>query len=659
MQSIDKSREREVRKLALKRKQIFDAQLRTAIKEHGPMETWSDMTFATNTIQTVDLAYLTMPPLHPTSKSFLDHAAKYLDCRRQMDTKYEEIDEFQKIARFSVQTDSGGIEIENNDSIEFKQEYQQQATSGTPVSSMEQLYEAAQIAEPVFKDIVTSLVDRVCTACGDSREALTLKFPPLKGRKRAREKSDDDYIHRTPDPGLSWLYDIVRGSIVFSSVDQIAACLEIMKADDAIHIVKAKNRFAKPGLSGYRDLVFHIQIDTLGGFKHICEVQIHHEEIKKLEKELQSHLYYEFFRSYFAGGEDGLKDRLNDLELIMQHKDAGKVSNGEDLKDKELSSTGEDFFESMLQRPMEASEITRFCTLFSDHLNEYDWAARCCIKLLRCEMDSDGPSSVAVADVYSRFGRILLKAYAGTMLEQAEQLHQRSLQIKTKELGEKNIALAHTHESIALVQIRLERPLEAMKHLELALEIKKNMLRGDPLSLAKTYDHMATAAIDLDEKPEAILELCQRSLEIRSSKVGEDHPDLAGVYHNMGDVLSKQSKHRDALQKYERSLELRKRHFGDDHESLMEDYRAMLKIHFEEGRLYEVKALQKKITPVIMKVASGKSLAYYAYCRENEGFVRRLIVFRMLCFPCFMAPSFKAFAYGKMSNWKMGTDPPR
>jgi hypothetical protein len=36
---------------------------------------------------------------------------------------------------------------------------------------------------------------------------------PLKAKPPAREKAADDYGSHKPRPGVSWLYDIVRGSI--------------------------------------------------------------------------------------------------------------------------------------------------------------------------------------------------------------------------------------------------------------------------------------------------------------------------------------------------------------------------------------------------------------------------------------------------------------
>ena len=181
---------------------------------------------------------------------------------------------------------------------------------------------------------MTALVDRVCEITGTDRQQSEVKFAalknmdpdsvadiefaPLKGKERSLEKATDEYSQRSPGPGVSWLYDIVRGSIKFSSEQQIVKCLELMQENPAIDIVKAKNRFAKPTLTGYRDINMYIQIDVVDkvySFKHICEIQVHHKDIKSFSKQLHSHHYYEDFRKFFAGATDSLKDRLEDLEM--------------------------------------------------------------------------------------------------------------------------------------------------------------------------------------------------------------------------------------------------------------------------------------------------------------------------------------------------------
>jgi hypothetical protein len=200
--------------------------------------------------------------LRSETKEFLHTIHKYLDCREKMDAKYLEVDELQTIAKFQLTTDSGGIETDSDDKFEYKTEYQQQSIKAEPVKTLQELYAAAEISKPIYQDTITRIVDQVCEAFGDQKDAVEVDFAPLKGRDRAQAKADDDYSKRNPGPCISWLFDIVRGSIKFSTCEQVAKCVELIQEDPSTHIVKAKNRFATPTLTGYRDLNLCIQIDT-------------------------------------------------------------------------------------------------------------------------------------------------------------------------------------------------------------------------------------------------------------------------------------------------------------------------------------------------------------------------------------------------------------
>jgi hypothetical protein len=90
-----------------------------------------------------------------------------------MDEKYLEVDELQTIAKFQLTTDSGGIETESDDPHEFKTEYQQQSIKAGPVKTLPELFAAAEISKPIYKDIISRIVQ------GKLEEATELLLFPL------------------------------------------------------------------------------------------------------------------------------------------------------------------------------------------------------------------------------------------------------------------------------------------------------------------------------------------------------------------------------------------------------------------------------------------------------------------------------------------------
>jgi hypothetical protein len=78
-----------------------------------------------------------------------------------------------------------------------------------------------------------------------------------------------------------------------------------------------------------------------------------------MDTQLKSHVYYEYFRSYFAGATDSLKDRIDDLKAISH---GGAVD------------------ESFLHELLENSTHVRLC--------EYHWALELYRKALKIKKKS-------------------------------------------------------------------------------------------------------------------------------------------------------------------------------------------------------------------------------------------------------------------------------
>lgn len=325
--------------------------------------------------------------LGPTSE-FLKTLRAYLDCRDQMDTKYTEVDELHTIAKLDVHENSDGIQLVDN---EFKAEFQQQTVDGGPVTNVDELYAAAAIAEPIYKDIVEGFVKQIQDFLPDQKDDIYVEFAPLKGTERASEKANDDYSRRNPQTGVSWLYDIVRGSICCGHSEQIVKCLELIQEDPRIFIVKAKNRFQNPTLTGYRDFNLAVQIETPDGFKHICEIQIHHAATKALSKVLNSHKHYEYFRTFFMGDTKDLEMHLADLKAI----DSGMRSQGDIF-----GSGGGMFGQSNADKRLE-----RMGELFlNSRIREYYFAVHVYFQLLRLRLEGTrrGQPMFLVGDAYHK-----------------------------------------------------------------------------------------------------------------------------------------------------------------------------------------------------------------------------------------------------------------
>ena len=111
-------------------------------------------------------------------------------------------------------------------------EWRQRGLDGAPAATLDVLYAVAEKAAARYGEIMTAV-------CPDS---AVLKLAPLKGRARAAAKAKNEYAKKTA-PATSWLFDVVRASVMCASEDDIVQLYAALDKDPRIDIVRVKNRF--------------------------------------------------------------------------------------------------------------------------------------------------------------------------------------------------------------------------------------------------------------------------------------------------------------------------------------------------------------------------------------------------------------------------------
>ena len=110
-------------------------------------------------------------------------------------------------------------------------EWRQRGLDGAPAATLDVLYAVAEQANVAYKEIMIAVTP----------DTAVLKLAPLKGRPRAAAKAKNEYASKTA-PATSWLFDVVRGSVMCGSEDDIVQLYAALDADPRIDIVRVKNR---------------------------------------------------------------------------------------------------------------------------------------------------------------------------------------------------------------------------------------------------------------------------------------------------------------------------------------------------------------------------------------------------------------------------------
>ncbi|MEF1310502.1 phosphoribosylglycinamide formyltransferase [Vibrio mytili] len=164
------------------------------------------------------------------------------------------------------------------------QSFDTQATQ--PYSDFDILYSKAHQAQ--FE------LETICKSSALLNSALPL-FAGVKSQHRAEEKVRIELNNQ-----VERITDLARGTIVADDVPSLISIYETLERETTI--VKVKNRFKKPGPSGYRDLNLLVRLPKTN---LIAEVQLHLKAIADVK----------------SGPEHDLYEKIQKLErLAMQEK---------------------------------------------------------------------------------------------------------------------------------------------------------------------------------------------------------------------------------------------------------------------------------------------------------------------------------------------------
>ena len=145
---------------------------------------------------------------------------------------------------------------------QWKMQFAQHKADGSgPVTCWQELFEVAKPMRGVF----TELMQSIATEAGSGVEG---RVGPLKLQARAEEKARQDYLGRGTESGLPWVWDVVRGMFLCDSCADLRKVINLVARNDSIPVIKFKNRFAKPEVSGFCDV--NMQVSPGVGHDRLC-----------------------------------------------------------------------------------------------------------------------------------------------------------------------------------------------------------------------------------------------------------------------------------------------------------------------------------------------------------------------------------------------------
>ncbi|CAE8599217.1 unnamed protein product [Polarella glacialis] len=160
-------------------------------------------------------------------------------------------------------------------------------------SALANAYAASAVVKPWFESLCCRLAERVkCSAPVVDAERVKCTVHKLKSPFRALEK-----MILRPSQGPPW--DLLRGKLVCSSMQQICAALQALQTEFAseVRIIQVNDRFETPTSSGWSDVAIYFEPTKLRSSSPtsshwIAELLLVHESFDIIGSRLGGHLSY-------------------------------------------------------------------------------------------------------------------------------------------------------------------------------------------------------------------------------------------------------------------------------------------------------------------------------------------------------------------------------
>jgi tetratricopeptide (TPR) repeat protein len=530
----------------------------------------------------------TKEPLNPKVEQFFDRLQHFFEVRRKVEERADLMDPSDKIKNLKLKLHSGGIKKKNGN---FKVEYQQHDIKDKLVSNIDDVYEAAQHAHPELQKILDQLMTEVT-----GFDTSSCIIAQLKPRDRAFKKTKEEYADRKPGPPESWLYDVVRASVICKSYKQMSDVNKWL--GKKLHVVQSKNRFAEPAFNGYRDMLFHVSLPFRDETAHICEIQVHHKDMKGIEDQFGMPKHRELFRSIFAGARRSQEDTLTDLTLLNKHGAIG----GKLL--------------AKLMRSKEPQQLRLFAGICHEKLDEFDRALELYRRLLIMQEDSVGRDHESVAHTYLSIGLVL-----GMLGETDESLLnlQKALAIQETILGTDHLEVAESYAEIGRMRSKKGDFGGALEEHRKAKGIRESKLGKEHFLVIASLQDIGRALQEKGDFKGSVAEY-RKALKIQQSVLGVEHTDVAATHALIGSALCQQGDFDSAMEEHKRALSIRETGMGKNHPMTAESHTDIGIVLCQKGD-YEVSEWRHRKALRIREAMRGKEHEDCALSYSQLGLV--------------------------------------
>lgn len=243
---------------------------------------------------------------------------------------------------------------------------------------------------------------------------------------------------------------------------------------------------------------------------------------------------------------------------------------------------------------------------------KYDSARTMYRRALDMQINHFGEQHPEVAETLSLFGSWT----PVTSMEEAARMRERSLQIRRAAYGDHHIKVADSYIETGRIKRSMARPDEAIIDFNKALEIRTSILGPNHPDVAECMVLLGDVYTLYDVNRDSAEFLYRHALQILQPKYQSYHPSLLHALGSYADLQSENGNHKQAQDLIERSLEVRQTVFGDNHPMTADGLNQLAEAFYEQGLYKKAADFYRKGLKIKAETLGRNHLALVGILRD-------------------------------------------
>lgn len=426
-----------------------------------------------------------------------------------------------------------------------------------------------------------------------------------------------------------------RLSVICQTDSIIISILNAINATPNLKVIKLKNRFAKPCITGYRDILVHVKYylpsnlpseDVSERLYHICEIQLHLNSIYMKSLELRTYSVYEYFRNFLrvpgkVAFDVSRKSLLNGHEVTTAQRSELLIHFiNLVLEAEEIGNLNEvnSFIENCIQECNVECVLDPLQQLLF-RIGDYKAAERVILAALNiissdknttvinnildvpisCKSSTNSTGCDSEEMLTMLFNLMQIYIHQGNYSD-AETICNRIRCGREFLFGTDDIRTVKISHYLGTILLKHGKVKEAETAYKTSFVGKEEALGLYHISTLASLDKLS-AILKSQKKYDQLLIICRKICDIREKLYSHNDPNTISSMNNLSIVLIKLGRFQEAEKLLKRIIEVKVAEYGEEHSSTIASYDNLAIVYLNQEKFSDAERTYENLLEINTK----------------------------------------------------------